>query len=320
MIRFIEGGADEFRHAAVYDGELACGAFLHVQDSGYEGAARGYQGAAQFKVNQLAGLLVQESLEGVKVTLEVRNVQMVGVMVVDSKAASHVDVTRVDARADNLFSYIIGPVAEGGKVVHLQDLGTNVVVDSKELHVVQAKRKLQYTRELLVVDAEFVLRQAGGDVGVGMGTDVRVDPEAYRRHDALGCGQFVNHHQLRRGLHVETGDAKVQAKVDFLVTLANAGEDYLRRLEACVYRGANLAAAHAVRAKAVRRNCLQDTLVVVGLYRIVHPVIRILPEDILDGIQGAAEEGHVVIIERRTETLELLYWESTFKHCQTGIC
>ena len=56
-------------------------------------------------------------------------------------------------------------------------------------------------------DAEFVVGGAGGDVFVGVGVDVGVDPESDVRLLAYLAGQLVDDIEFRDGFHIKAPDA-----------------------------------------------------------------------------------------------------------------
>ena len=75
------------------------------------------------------------------------------------------------------------------------------------------------------VDAELVLAQAGGDVGMGAGVYVRIDADRYRGHDAQGGGDPFQAYQLGLRLQIKAADADLQGAAHFVGALADAGED-----------------------------------------------------------------------------------------------
>ena len=75
------------------------------------------------------------------------------------------------------------------------------------------------------VDAELVLAEAGGDVGVGFGEDVGVDAEGEAGDFAEGFGAGGEEMELGFGLYVEEEDVGVEGGVDLPDLLADAGED-----------------------------------------------------------------------------------------------
>ena len=59
-------------------------------------------------------------------------------------------------------------------------------------------------------DAEFVLGQAGGDVGMGMCPDVGIDAEADTSNTILKGCQFIDDLQFGDTLYIEAPDTGLQ--------------------------------------------------------------------------------------------------------------
>ena len=90
------------------------------------------------------------------------------------------------------------------------DLRADVAVDADDLDARQARGLPVHSHRALVGDAELVAAQPGGDVGMGLGVDVRIDAQADRRALA-GCrGQLRQRQQLRFALDVEASHADGQ--------------------------------------------------------------------------------------------------------------
>ena len=95
-------------------------------------------------------------------------------------------------------------------------------------------------------DAKLVFCQAGGYVGVGMGSDIGVQSEGHACYLSFGSCQLVDDLQFGNALDVETEDVVVESEVDFPIALANAGIDDFRTGESCLDACLNLAAADAI--------------------------------------------------------------------------
>ncbi len=74
-------------------------------------------------------------------------------------------------------------------------------------------------------DAELVLTQTGGDVGVGLSEDVGVDAEGDPGSLAGGAGAPAEDFQLGFALYVEEEDVGAEGCVHLPDLLADAGED-----------------------------------------------------------------------------------------------
>ena len=63
---------------------------------------------------------------------------------------------------------------------------------------------------LFMGNAKFIAFEPGGNIGVGFGVHIRIDPQAHRCPQAQGDGNFAQHVQLRFTLHVEAANAGLQ--------------------------------------------------------------------------------------------------------------
>ncbi len=75
------------------------------------------------------------------------------------------------------------------------------------------------------VDAELVLAEAGGDVGVGLSEDVGVDAEGEAGALSEGFGAGGEEVELGLGFDVEHEDVRLERRVDLPDLFAYAGED-----------------------------------------------------------------------------------------------
>ena len=98
----------------------------------------------------------------------------------------------------------------------------------------------------LDADAEFVVGGACGDVLVGVGVDVGVDPQGdVGRLAHLAC-QLVDDLQLGDRFHVEAADAVLDAQLDFPVGFSHSREGHFFCLESRCESGFHLMPAHQV--------------------------------------------------------------------------
>src|ERR1700722_3428670 len=146
--------------------------------------------------------------------------------VVDAEAAASVDVPDVVA----VFAEVgdeAGDTGEcGGERGDLTDLGADVDADSCGVEPFRLGGVAVEGAGGVDVDAELVLAEAGGDVGVGFGEDVGVDAEGEAGGFAEGFGTGGEEVQLGLGFDVEEEDVGAEGGVDLPELLAYAGEDY----------------------------------------------------------------------------------------------
>ena len=88
-----------------------------------------------------------------------------------------------------------------------------------------ACRALVDAQGLADVDAELVLAQAGGDVGMRVGEDVGIDAQGKARDAFQLAGASGKQREFGFALHVEFEDAGVESEIDLRGGLAHAGED-----------------------------------------------------------------------------------------------
>ena len=193
-------------------------------------------------------------------------------------------------------------------------------MQAHKLDMPEAKGKTQDAFELLVVDAELVFGKAGGDVGMGVGSDVRIDPEAHRSRFPGLSGKLVDDLKLGGGLHIEAADALLKGIVNLPVALPHPGEHYAFRSKSRIEGSLDLPAAHAVSPKSERGYFLEDDRVEIGLYCIMHLCSGQDSRRFGHLAEGAAQKVEVVVIERRAQRGEPFYRKNTFKHCRRGIC
>ena len=107
-----------------------------------------------------------------------------------------------------------------------------MAVDAGDLDAGQAGGAAVEGQGILVGDAELVLLEAGGNIGVGLGIHIGIDPQAQGGLLAQAHGDGVEAVQLGHGLDVEAADAHFQGPGHFRFGLADAGEDHLAGLGA----------------------------------------------------------------------------------------
>ncbi len=147
------------------------------------------------------------------------------VAVVDAEAAAGVDVADVVA----VFAEVgdeAGDAGEGcGEGIDLADLRADVDADAGGVEPFGFCGFAVDGAGDVDVDAELVLAEAGGDVGVGLGEDVGVDAEGEAGADVESFGAGGEEVEFGLGLDVEEEDVGVEGGVDLPDLLAYAGED-----------------------------------------------------------------------------------------------
>ena len=107
-------------------------------------------------------------------------------LVLDAQAAAEVEVFDGDALGLDRLDQIEQPLQRVQVGFDLRDLRADVAIDADHAQPRQRGGAAVGGQRLVVGDAELVVLQPGGDVGVGAGIDVGVDAQAHRRGAALG--------------------------------------------------------------------------------------------------------------------------------------
>ena len=151
--------------------------------------------------------------------------------------------------ADQVGKQAIGLV-EGGEV---GDLAADMHVDAGEADAGQLRRVGIDLAGAEPGDAELVLGLAGGDLVVGLGVDVRIDPDGDLDRPPLRRGDLRDAGDLGLRFDIEAVDAGVDRKGDLPRRLADAGKDDPLRRASGGERPAEFALGHDVAARRPRR-------------------------------------------------------------------
>jgi hypothetical protein len=108
---------------------------------------------------------------------------------------------------------------------HVEDLRTDVAVDSRHVQVRQPRREGVGGGRAVVRDPELVALEAGGNVGVGARVDVGVHAKGHGRANAHGAGDGVEPLELGLALDVEAAYPGRERGTDLVHALAHARED-----------------------------------------------------------------------------------------------
>ena len=195
-------------------------------------------------MDDLIGLEVEVLLEGGEITLEIRNEVGVGVVVIYTQSASHINQFEPDALLFIAVLQLIDGLAQHDVGLHLGDLRPDVKMESPEMDVGQLHGMAHDWHERLDADAEFVLGGACGDEFVGVGVNVRIDPDGDGRGLAHLGGELIDDVQFGNGFHVKAPDAFFQSQFDFPIGFSHARESHLMGGETSLDGGLDFVAAH----------------------------------------------------------------------------
>ena len=151
-------------------------------------------------------------------------------------------------------------------------------------------------------DAEFVAAQAGGNVRVGVGIDVRIDAEGDRRTLAHAGGHLREAVEFGGGFDVEAADAGGQRVTHFVGALADAGEDHLAGIATGRQHAGEFAARDDVETGAELGEDRQDAEIGVGLDRVADQRLA-QAEGALIRLVGGGEGGAGVNVGRGAEAV-----------------
>src|SRR5690606_37009408 len=122
--------------------------------------------------------------------------------------------------------------------------------------------------DVFEIDPELVLALAGGDLGVGLGVDVRIDAHGDRRLAAQLAGDLVDVAKFGFGLGIQAVDALFKRIGDLLAGLADAGKGALAGIAPSLDDAVEFAAGNDVETAAQSRDGGEHGEVGVGLDRV----------------------------------------------------
>lgn len=231
VVRVVERGTDEVVHRGVGDDEGFSAVLFDDEDAGEERSCLRDEEAAGLEEEM--GLFVGEAFgESCGIALDLVCCVKGSVGIVDAEAATGVDGANVVAVATKLGDECGDAFECSGEGIDLADLRADVDGDAVGLEPFGFGGAAVDGAGCLDVDAELVLGEACGDVGVGFGEDVWVDAESEAGADSEGFGTCGEEVELHLGLDIELEDAGFEGGVDLPRLLADAGEDdfFERRL------------------------------------------------------------------------------------------
>ena len=223
MVRLIHRRADQVVHRRIQDQEIAPLARFHIDHLGHQLARVARDQAARLDLK-----LTAEVAKGLLDHLPVFHRQGrcgVGPLVRNAKAAAQVQAADVVALSAQGFRKLGHLLIGQPERLQVGQLRADVDVDP---HHLQPRQRGGTGIDFLSAgdrDAELVLGFAGGNLGVGLGIHIRIDPDGDRSLGAQLLSHGADHFHLRFGFHVELADAAAQRQADFLFRLADAGED-----------------------------------------------------------------------------------------------
>ncbi len=159
-------------------------------------------------------------------------------------------------------------------------------------------------------DAELALFQSRGDIAMGTGVHVGIDPQGNRRTLAHVGGNVRDTPEFGRGFHIEAEDSGVEGGADFDAGLADAGKNDFAGIAARTQHPLQLTARDNIEARAHLRKNPQDAEIAVGLDRITD--LGIVTEGSAEGVIALAQRRFGIDVTGRTVMLRYLLQGEVF--------
>jgi len=259
--RLVQRRTDQVVHRCIDDGEILVRGVLEILHAGQQQAGVGDDGAARLE-HQRQATAFDALAHGLDV---VTGQRWLFVAIAHPETAAQVQVTDLDAARGEPIDQrqqAVEGIEEGRQAGQLR---ADVAVDADHFQVRQLGRAGVDRLGVVDIDAELVLFQPGGDVGMGAGIHVWIDPQGNRRLHAQFGGDLLQTLQLVGGLDVEAVHTDFQRAAHVVASLADAGEDDAARLAAGGEHALQFTARDDVEARAETCQHVQDTEVRVGL-------------------------------------------------------
>ncbi len=222
-------------------------------------------------------------------------------MIVDAQAAAGIDGLERDALAPELphqLAHSLNGRAKWGRGANLR---TDVDADAMRLEPAVARRALVDGGRAADVDAELVLAQAGGDIGMRIGEDIGVDTQRKAGADFEPARAGGQQRELRLAFHVELENSRVQRQVNLRGRLAHTGEDNpARRFRRGGQYALQFAAGDDVESRAAIGKQLENRQRGVGFHRVTDQMIP-PGKGLLEQPQPRGNLAGRINVERRAE-------------------
>ena len=197
-----------------------------------------------------------------------RRVWWILVAIAHAQTAAHVDMTQRDAlrlEALDQGQQTVQRIHKRGKI---EQLRADMTTDTDHFHAWQFGRLPIEPLGAGDVHTELVLLESGRNIRVGLGIDVRIHAERYRRALVHRHRHTVEPLQFRFGLHIEAADAHRQRLPHLGFGLADTRENDTPCRRAGPHDAIQLAAGHDVETGTEPFQYLQHGKVGIGLDRI----------------------------------------------------
>ena len=242
----IEGRADEIVHGAVDNDEAPGTALLHEHDAGQEVTLVADQITARLD-RQPALEIADRVLHDLRILGEIRRRAAV---IGNADPAAEIKMIDLVALLAKIERHAPQPVIGGAVRRDIHQLRADMHRHAAEADIFQLGREREHVRRPFDIDTELVFLAAGRDLRMGLGVDIRIDPDRRRRDHALGGGNLVEKPELVFRFDVELMNARIQSRRHLVRRLADAGENDLVRRDTGPEAALHLAAGHHIHARA----------------------------------------------------------------------
>ena len=188
MMGLIQSRTNKVGHTGIDDDKLLFERFLHIEYSRDERTALAYDSTSQLEVQLLAAAQVECVAEYIEVGFKIGDGVFIRIVVIDTQAASYIDVLYLDIPFHQIVLQAVDAFAEYPESLHVQDLRSDMKVEADKLYMRIALQLGKYAIEHLDGNTEFVFTQARRDVLVGMCVDIGVQPQGNRGYRLFFCG------------------------------------------------------------------------------------------------------------------------------------
>ena len=151
--------------------------------------------------------------------------------------------------------------------------------------------------KLMLGYSEFIFIQSGRNIFMGMGIDVRIDPDRDIGNHAIFPCHLVDDEDLLKGLTVECLYAQAHCIADFLIAFPDSRIDNPVSWEPALMGMQDFISTDAISSKSLCTDFSEDPLIGVGLHGIVYSEIMSISQ-LMDFRNRSAKQIHVVVIKR----------------------
>ena len=145
-------------------------------------------------------------------------------MVLDTVPTAEIDIVHGYAALTQLTHECCDGLGSLLEDRRLGDLGTDMTVYPGHVDVRERSRVPQHFKRHRVRNAELVVTQTRGDIGMSAGIDIQVDAQQYPRALPHGTGDTIDDLDLLRGFDIERQDPFVERIDDLVVPFSHAAE------------------------------------------------------------------------------------------------